>query len=59
MVMKIFAGRPNDLADIARLRELYPAFDHSEVLAGVEQLAEILETPELNDTARKLLGIKK
>ena len=50
-VMKLVAGRPHDLRDVAQLIELYPRMDRDWVMTYMTQYAELMESPEALERA--------
>jgi hypothetical protein len=55
-VMKLIAGRPHDMRDVAQLVEAFPKLDRAWILAQMQQFAELMELPEALDRARAALG---
>lgn len=55
-VMKLIAGRPHDLRDVAQLLELYPKLDRDWVLEHIGQYVVMMENPEVLERARSILS---
>lgn len=55
-VMKLIAGRPHDLRDVAQLVETFPELDKNWVLEQLTEYATLMEAPETLERARTALG---
>lgn len=55
ILMKAFAGRGRDIADIGYLIERYPDYDRDWVTRGLAELADLVERPELVEQFESLL----
>lgn len=55
-VMKLIAGRPQDLRDVALLVETYPDLDRSWINEQLNQYAVLMEDPDALDRARRLIS---
>jgi len=56
IIMKIIAGRPKDLVDIASILKFHKNLDIKRVKFWVKQFAEVLEMPEILENLENLLG---
>ncbi|QQS47654.1 MAG: nucleotidyl transferase AbiEii/AbiGii toxin family protein [Acidobacteriota bacterium] len=56
IIMKIIAGRPKDLVDIASILKIHTILDIKRVRYWARQFAEVLEMPEILENLEKLLG---
>lgn len=54
-VMKLIAGRPHDLRDVAQLVETFPELDKDWVFEQLTQYATLMESPETLERARTAL----
>lgn len=54
--MKLIAARPQDLADVAALLKAAPKLDRAMLLDKVSSFSELIEEPDLANTARRALG---
>lgn len=55
MALKLFAARPQDRVDVQTLLRANPDIDRESVLEAVHEYSDLIEEPELLDTARQLL----
>jgi hypothetical protein len=51
-VMKLIAGRPHDLRDVAQLIETFPKLDREWILDHMQQFAVLMEEPEALERAK-------
>jgi predicted nucleotidyltransferase len=56
IIMKAIAHRPKDLEDIRTIAEKYPDLDVKRIERWVKEFGEVLETPELWEMIKSLLG---
>ncbi|MGQ9832678.1 MAG: nucleotidyltransferase [Candidatus Villigracilaceae bacterium] len=56
IIMKAIAHRPKDLEDIRTLANKYPNLDMKRIEEWVKAFGEVLETPELWEMVKPLLG---
>jgi hypothetical protein len=56
IIMKAIARRPKDLEDIRTIAEKYPDLDVKRIEKWVKEFGEVLETPELWEMIKSLLG---
>jgi hypothetical protein len=56
VIMKAIAHRPKDLEDIRTIAENYPNLDIQRIEGWVKAFGEVLETPDLWDLIKPLLG---
>jgi hypothetical protein len=54
--MKAIAHRPKDMDDIRTIADKYPNLDVQRIEKWVKTFAEVLETPNLWDSIKSLLG---
>lgn len=54
-VMKLIAGRPHDMRDVAQLVEAFPNLDRAWVIEQMRQFADLMELPEALERARSAL----
>jgi hypothetical protein len=54
-VMKLIAGRPHDLRDVAQLVGALPQLDRGWITDQIRQFAELMELPEVLERARAAL----
>lgn len=57
-VMKLIAGRPHDLRDVAQLLELFPSLDRDYVMNHLHQYAELMERPEVIERAQAMFRVE-
>ena len=55
LIMKLIAGRPQDLDDVRRLSELYPDLDEERVKGTVTEYAALLEDAQILQNMEMLL----
>jgi hypothetical protein len=55
VALKLFAARPQDKVDVQKLLRANPEIDREAVLEVVRQYSDLIEEPELLETARQLL----
>jgi predicted nucleotidyltransferase len=56
IIMKAIAHRPKDLEDIRTIADKYPDLDIKRIERWVKEFGEVLETPELWEMIKSLLG---
>ena len=56
IIMKAIAHRPKDLEDIRTIADKYPKLDVKRIKQWVTEFGEVLETPELWETIKPLMG---
>ena len=54
-VLKLFAGRPQDMVDVQSLARGNPKLDRAAVLEQIRLFAEMIEEPQIYENARNLL----
>lgn len=59
VIMKAVAHRPQDLADIDMLVELYPTLDKARIRSWVAQFAEALENPKILEDLNRLIAHRR
>lgn len=55
-IMKVLANREKDLFDLSQIVRANPALDRNYVMGHVSEIAELLEMPEMVETASRLLA---
>lgn len=55
-VMKLIAGRGQDLRDVGVLIETYPELDRKWILEHVQQYSVLMESPEVLERASRMLS---
>ena len=59
VVMKLVAGRPQDVGDVASLLNSHPELDRAFVHRTVEEFASVLENDEMVELARRLVPLER